>query len=129
MGVLHLKDGVTLDPIAAAGGALLYALAMVAQGLKQDITITSGTDGEHSGPTDPHKLGEAYDVRSKDLTAISPNGLILAVLEKLKTGPYDYPTPTSGGFATSHFFGFLESPDTPNTHIHFQRRKNTTFPE
>ncbi len=39
--------------------------------MKVDLTITSGTDGAHSGPGDPHYHGEAYDVRSHDLDDVT----------------------------------------------------------
>ena len=48
---------------------ILAALKAASKTLNLDLTITSGTDGVHSGPGDVHHRGEAYDVRSHDFQA------------------------------------------------------------
>lgn len=111
-GVIHVKPGVEFAVIAPAGFLILEAIKIASQELGFDLTITSGTDGTHSGPGDPHKLGEAYDIRSHDLA----DGHKLAVVKAL----YRHLGPRA-------FFAFLEADGTPNEHIHVQRRKDTTL--
>lgn len=75
------------------------------------ITITSARDGVHSGPTDPHHLGEAFDIRTHGL----PDASVSAILDGLRQ--------MLGG----RFFAFLEAQGTTNAHIHVQRRKGTVY--
>lgn len=112
MGVIRVKPGVQFTTIAPGGFRLLAALDYVAEMLDQDLTITSACDGTHSGPRDPHKRGCAYDVRTRNLV----EEVKLRVVNQLQNvlGP--------------EFYVFLESPNTPNEHIHMQVTKGTTFP-
>lgn len=109
MGVLRVKDGVEFATIAPGGFRILRVLDSIA-GLSSDLIITSGTDGTHSGPLDPHHRGEAYDIRSHDLA--NKLGTLSLIQTQLGTA----------------FFAFLEDPQTDNEHIHVQVRKGTTFP-
>jgi hypothetical protein len=111
MGVVRVKSGVLFEKIAPGGFEILRAITDAAMTLVQDITITSGTDGAHSGPTDPHHRGEAYDVRTQD--APDKQKLLVAILETL---------------APDQFYGFIEDPGTPNEHIHCQVKKGTVYP-
>lgn len=111
-GRVLVKPGVEFAVIAPAGYCLLVALKRAARDLGVDLTITSATDGVHSGPTDPHYSGEAFDVRTHDLDSVLRPRLIDAVLSQL---------------GRDRFFGFLEAPGTSNEHAHFQRRNGTTF--
>ena len=120
--VLRAKDGVQFAKIAPAGFRLLAALDKAVLNLNMDLVITSGTDGEHSGPADPHHTGEAYDVRSQNIS--NKNAVLLGVLSQL-----GHPTPVDGGgYATAFFFGWLEDAGTPNEHFHFQRRRGVVYP-
>lgn len=110
MGVIRVKDGVAFTKIAPAGFHILAVLDNLVQALPFDVTITSACDGEHSGPKDPHHLGEAYDVRSHDL----PNPVAFLGRFKEALGP--------------SFYAFLEDPGTTNEHIHAQRAKGTVYP-
>jgi len=110
MNVVRVKDGVQFAVIAPGGFRLLAAIDATAQGIAHDLTITSGTDGEHSGPDDPHHRGEAYDVRTNDL----PDKQHALDVLKAEIGPL--------------FYAFIEDPGTPNEHIHCQVNKGTTFP-
>lgn len=125
---LICKDDVRFAVIAPGGFRLLAALDRVSRVLGIDLMITSATDGQHSGPTDPHYRGEAYDVRTHPLTPEQKTGLVHGVLAEVSVGVDDAPVPTSGGWATRFFFGFLESAGQPNEHAHFQVRKGVTFP-
>jgi hypothetical protein len=109
---VKVKPGVEFAIIAPSGYLILDALKKASKALGHDLTITSGTDGTHSGPTDPHPLGKAYDVRSQDLDA----SLKPRVVEAMKAE-----------LGTDHFYGFLEAPGAPNEHFHFQQARGTAF--
>jgi hypothetical protein len=117
---VRVKSGVTFaavigayeGTIAPAGFVLLSAIWKASQVIQHDLTITSGTDGCHSGTTDPHHSAEAYDVRTHDLTA-EQKALALKTIQD-EAGPL--------------FFAFLEAAGTDNEHIHAQRKKGTTYP-
>ena len=99
--------------IAPGGFRILSAIDQVAAALQIDLTITSGSDGMHSGMTDPHHRGEAYDVRSHDLNPDLKQMILDQVMRKL-------------GF--ERFYGFIEAAGTDNEHFHFQVKKGTVYP-
>ncbi len=107
------KDGVEFSRIAPGGFRILAAIETVSNRLGITVTITSGSDGMHSGLADPHHRGEAYDVRSHDMDQKTKETFLEGVLTLL---------------GESQFFGFVESPDTENEHFHFQVKKGTTYP-
>lgn len=111
MGRVLVKVGVQFTVIAPAGFRILEATKAVAQRLQVDLWITSACDGEHSGPSDPHHTGEAYDIRSHDLLP----ELRLRVLAALRTELGD------------KFYVFLEDAGTSNEHFHAQRLKGTAY--
>lgn len=113
MSVVLTKPGVEFAVIAPGGFRILEAISVVARAVGHDLTITSGTDGLHSGPDDPHHRGEAYDIRTHDLGFVPP----LIVLSKLQDE-----------LGSIHFFAFLEDPGTENAHVHVQVRKGTVYP-
>ena len=87
---LKVKQGVEFT-VAPAGVAILQTLKSVSKILALDLTITSGSDGAHSGPNDPHKRGEAYDIRSHDIPPGDRMRILSMIMSQL--GP--------------DFFGFL----------------------
>lgn len=89
----------------------LKEAVMVMSKLGFDITITSGTDGAHSGPNDPHKRGEAFDIRSNTLTSTQKTLLLGFIQNALG----------------SRFFAFLENPGDAAEHVHVQIAKGTTY--
>lgn len=109
--VTRVKPGVSFEYIAPAGFRILAAIDAAAMTLGHDVTITSGCDGCHSGQTDPHHSGEAYDVRTKDVP--DATALLREILRRL---------------GTEYFFAFIESPGTGNEHIHAQRKRGTIYP-
>ena len=109
--VLRVKDGVSFAVIAPSGFRILAALDRASTELGFDLTITSGCDGTHSGPEDPHHKGEAYDVRSKDCP---DKGYAFQVIMK--------------SLAPDQFFGWLEDAGLPNEHFHLQQKKGSTYP-
>lgn len=112
MGTIKVKPGVEFRVIAPAGYRILAALKETARAMGLDLTITSACEGAHSGLTDPHYSGEAYDVRSHDLSPELRPKVLDSVLQQL---------------GRERFFGFLEAPGTSNEHFHFQRRNNTKY--
>ena len=118
MGVVRIKPGVTFDTdgygrksAPAPGGIrIVAAIDAVAKSLDHDVTITSVCDGLHSGPEDPHPLGNAVDVRTHDL--VDPQKFLAEL--KFELGPA--------------FYAFIEDPGEPNEHIHAQVSKGTVFP-
>lgn len=99
--------------IAPAGFRILSAIDQASAKLGVDLIITSACDGAHSGPSDPHHTGEAYDVRSHDFTPEQKDKILAAVMATL---------------GWDRFYGFLEAPGTDNEHFHFQRKKGTEYP-
>ena len=113
MNVVQVKDGVLFSVIAAGGFRILSAIDQVSKSYAMDLTITSGTDGMHSGPADPHHKGEAYDLRTHDMTQQQKQDVLDKIMALL---------------GWDCFYGFIESPGTDNEHIHVQVKKNTTYP-
>lgn len=118
---IRVASGVEFAVIAPAGFEILRALATVSNKLGIDLTITSGTDGLHSGESDPHHSGNAFDVRSHDL--VNKQDVLTAILTEL-----GQPSPSSGGYVTARFFGWLENANGPDEHFHFQLRHGQVFP-
>lgn len=113
MNVVRVKDGVRFDVIAPGGFRILAAIEDACQKVGVDLVITSACDGEHSGPTDPHHRGEAYDVRSHDFTNEQKVDILSEIMNYL---------------GWIHFYGFIEAPGTDTEHFHFQVKKGTVFP-
>lgn len=136
MGCLRFKPGVSLEPMGVGGALIVAALAQTAIRLECDLTVTSGADGVHSGPTDPHALGNADDVRSHDMPTAEKQSVLrlvmgsLAALSRQLTGQASMErlVDVSGGLANELFFGFLEDAGGANEHFHFQVRKGRTLP-
>ena len=115
MGTIHVKYGVVFTlQLPPAGARILEVLKRLVQGYPFDVTITSAADGEHSGPADPHHTGEAFDLRVHGLTAAQKSLL----LHDLQAGLYREPR---------QFYAVLEAPETPNEHIHVQRRNGVAY--
>jgi len=124
-GVLRVKPGVRFDRIDPAGFRILAALDTLARACDHDLTITCGTEAHDAN--DPHSLGRAYDVRSKDLAPDEKDHLVRYVLTYVAE-PGEELMLTSGGLACRHFFAWLEHPGENTEHAHFQQRKLTEFP-
>jgi hypothetical protein len=112
--VVRVKEGVLFSKIAPGGFRILSAIEQVCRKLNYgDFTITSACDGVHSGPTDPHPEGKAYDVRSHNFLE-SQKPIILNALQAL--------------LPSDEFYCFLEKPGTPDEHWHCQVKKGTEYP-
>lgn len=115
MGALLVKPGVDFGTyLAPAGARILEVLKALVAGYDFDLTITSARDGAHSGPSDPHHFGEAFDIRSQDLPGVQK----ARVLADLQAALYR---------VDRRFYAFLEDPGTPNEHIHAQRRSGQSY--
>lgn len=115
MGSLLVKPGVDFGTVLAPAGArILEYLKRQVRTYDFDIVITSARDGVHSGPTDPHYSGEAFDLRTKPLTDEQKRRL----LNDLRTELYPEPR---------RFYAFLEAEGTDNEHIHVQRRNGVVY--
>ena len=114
MGEILIKKGVTFAPLAPAGAQILSKLKQVVDRYDFDVTITSGNDGTHSGPKDPHHSGEAFDLRTNTLAKAQKQ----ALLDDLKAALYK---------PDRRFYVLLERPGKPGEHIHVQRRAGTTY--
>jgi len=108
---VRVKDGVEFTKIAPAGFHILAAIDSAAAFIAHDLTITSACDGEHSGPDDPHKRGEAFDVRSHDLP--DKQLALQAIMNSL---------------GTLKFYGFIEDETEANEHLHVQLRHGIIYP-
>jgi hypothetical protein len=128
MGQLLTKPGVVyFDPIPPAGQAILDALKAVAATLSFDLTVTSAADGVHSGPSDPHHTGNAYDVRSHDIASPDKGNVLYAVMQALASHG-ERPLQESGGLIVQYFFGWIEALGQANEHYHFQLRHGVQYP-
>lgn len=126
MNVLRFAPNVTLRP-SSAGAVLLWAFQQWVNESAQDLTVTSGSDGAHSGVGDPHHDGNAFDVRSHDFAIDAKDSFVRKVLNYLGD-----PQPKDGGYVTAYFFGWLENagssdPAKPE-HFHFQLRRGMSYP-
>lgn len=109
-----VKPGVLFTTLAPGGIRIMSAIEQASEKLTCTLRLTSGCDGAHSGPLDPHHFGNALDVGSKEFPAPEQKQRILAqVMQYL---------------GWERFYGFLESPGTDNEHFHFQVKKGTTYP-
>lgn len=115
---IRVKPGVQFSVISPGGFRILAALEDAADQIAHDLTITSGTDGAHSGSEDPHHSGSAYDVRTKDLP---DKNLALAKIKDFLAIPESQPQ-------GSRFFAWIENEGQDNEHIHVQVRKGTVYP-
>lgn len=123
MGRILVKPGVAFAVIASEGFRILGSLDRVAREWSGDLMITSGTDGVHSGPTDPHYLGKAYDVRTHDLQPERKDQLLKLLLFDLMEHSSDVPLPVSGGLGTTQYWGWIEKRGTVAEHLHIQCRQ------
>lgn len=115
MGQLLVKPGVEFgSSLAPAGARILELLKRLAGTYDFNVTITSARDGQHSGAGDPHYSGEAFDLRTRTLTASQKLRLLNDLRGELHKEP-------------RRFYAFLEAEGTVNEHIHVQRRNGVVY--
>jgi hypothetical protein len=129
-GVLF-KDGVLpIAKLAPAGVRILGVLDALARRLQYTIVVTCA-DKEH-GPADPHSLGEAFDIRTHDMSDDAKQALFHELMIELADDPIaDAPkvltTVNMPNLATTRFYAQIEHAGQPNEHLHVQRRNNTVY--
>ncbi len=126
MYAIWFKAGCQTQIIAPSGVRIIGALERCAQVVGHDLVITCGSDSH--GPDDPHSKGQAFDVRSHDLTPAQKTSLLSAMMQSLCGNAPDVVQPKDGGFVTQHFFGWLEHAGADNEHFHFQQRNGVVYP-
>jgi hypothetical protein len=127
-GLIHVKDGVSFRIIASAGFRLLEAIQHTARRLNVDLTITCACEAHP--PTDPHALGEAYDLRTHGFDDDQKRAILRELMLELRDDTVegsDMPKPASNGLVTRQFFGWIEHLGQPNEHIHVQRRHGIVY--
>ena len=122
--VLRVKDGVQFAKIDTGGLRIIAELVHVAQALDTDIWITSGTEGVHSGPEDPHPQGRAYDADVEPHDTAKLQEIVQTLMGCLGI----IVTAQDGGWVTEKFFGWIEAAGTPNEHAHIQVRHGVIYP-
>ena len=108
MAKVNIKEGVKFSVMSPEGIRILATLDTVARLLGRDITITSGTDGLHSGPSDSHHAGRAYDIRTHDDP--DKQQLVTTIENKLAE------------ISPGKYYVFIEDDGGSNEHIHAQVR-------
>jgi len=117
---VRFKSGVTLNGLQPAGARILSVLDRAAVFFQRDLTVTCGTDSHPAD--DPHTLGRAFDIRTRDL----PQATIVTLIPWLQKslGPdftvlYETPTKPVGFLASLAFV----NPSATSEHCHIQVRK------
>jgi len=121
-------QAVRFDVISSAGFRLLAALDNLSRDWPTDIYLTSGTDGTHSGPNDPHHLGRAYDVQTNQWPLMDTKQAFVRAWIERAEGTGESAVSVGGGWGTTHFWGWVESAGQPNEHAHGQLRQGVSFP-
>jgi hypothetical protein len=124
--IVRTKAGVRFDTLAPAGFRILGAIERAARAHDTVLVITSGTDGTHAKGS-KHYTGEAFDVRSKTLTAQEKRGVLRSIMLDLAEDDRDPPTEAAGGILTRGFFGQLEHEGQPAEHLHIQKRRARAY--
>ena len=124
-------SGVALKP---AGLRIICEAVNIAKDLPYNVGVTSGTDGQHSGPPDPHHRGEAIDFMTRNMPTMGDKyAFASAMIFRLVDGTSDTPFRVNGkddsaGWACARWFAFVEDPGLPNEHIHVQLRQGCVYP-
>lgn len=125
--MVRFKPEVVVKP-APAGVVILAALPVAASAVGVDVLVTCGAEGH--GPTDPHTLGEAFDLSS----AYTPSQILALkaalelALSNLTDAPIDvlYECPRMPMDARLQSIVYL-NPKATAPHFHIQRRKGTVY--
>lgn len=113
MANLRCTSEVRFDEITEAGLLILNTLRALARPLPFDtLWITAAANGVHSGPTDPHYRGLAFDVRTH--------------LFETRAARFKFCDQLCAALGLQ-FYAFVEDPDAPNEHIHVQVAKGHTY--
>lgn len=114
MADLRTTDECRLGIVNEATLYMLAALRKLAAPLGfEAVFITAGTNGQHSGPEDPHYKGNALDIRTHNFPT--------------RVARFDF-AEALGTELGRQFFAFVEDPDSANEHIHVQVAKGKVWP-
>jgi hypothetical protein len=127
IGYVTHKSGVSFDDIAPGGFALLAGIHHAAATLRIKLVITSGTDGRHSGPSDPHYQGKAYDISIADYSLNEIDEILDAMAAVLPAESFtlllESPVALLGGRHP-----VVLNPQATAPHLHLQVRRGTVYP-
>ncbi len=115
------KSGVVTTGVAPAGVRILAAIDGLSQMLGRHLTVTSVSDGNRK-PDDPHKRGEAVDLRSGDLSEaqiLASHRWLTKTLGHDFTVLYEVPVKPNGVLAS---IAYVNKSATAG-HFHIQIRK------
>ena len=84
---MKYKPGVSIRKLQPQIVLALMEIERLYADLDQDLVITSGDDGKHSDAS-LHYEGLAIDIRTRNLTLMTPEGIAQAIREVLPEG-YD----------------------------------------
>lgn len=126
LGVVRVKRGVKFTIIRPAGFRILAAIDTTAMMVGRDLEITCGTEGH--APTNPHTLGEAYDVGVRGLSVadiVRVKDVLRSALGPSFTVLYECPElPADGMLARIATVNELATAP----HFHIQRKRGTVYP-
>lgn len=112
--------------LAPAGVRILVAIWTVGQSNAMDVWITCGTDGH--GPSDPHTLGEAFDISVKQMTVptiVKIKRQLEQILGERFTVLYEVPSlPTDPMLIAIAYV----NAEATGPHFHIQRKRGTVYP-
>lgn len=122
--VLRATSDVTLKP-APGGFRILAALDAATKVLGRDLVLTAGTNDHTTGR---HPLGEAYDVRTRDLNTPEILRLVEYLGHALGERFYvSYEVPTKPDDPALAAIAVVNQAAT-GQHIHIQVRRGTVYP-
>jgi hypothetical protein len=126
-GVLRFKAGVRITGCPSpAQSRIIGALDTVARAVAFDLMVTCGEEAH--GPSDPHTLRKAFDVRAIDLDA----PLVIEVFNRLRAELGSrwtvlYETPSRPDDPALLDIAYV-NPDASAPHFHIQVLKGTDYP-
>lgn len=116
---------VRFDRMTGDGFRILAAASDFARDFPTDIYLTSGTEGVHSGPQDPHPMGRAYDFETHLWGHDTKQAFVRAIVERAE-GNGAAAAQVNLGWGTAHYWGWIEQEGQPTEHAHVQYRKGLT---
>lgn len=122
------KSTARWDRPTPAGARIIAALDRTASVCRTNLHITSGTDGAHGGPTDPHARGEAFDVSvigMDPFLIVQVHQYLAQLLGPLFTVLYEAPTPPADARLKEIVY---VNRDATAPHFHLQPKKGSTWP-
>lgn len=124
-----IKPGVVLTSLEPGGARILAVAAAAPLRLGFDVTVTCGNEAH--GPTDPHTLGKALDLR---VIGLSPEQIValykylVTELGELFTVLLEWPTAKRAGL-DPRLLDLLYAKSEPTAeHLHVQVRIGQQFP-